>query len=40
MEIPTYSDDFFDFSKGYNVKDEQINEWINKCVRELESNPE
>lgn len=40
MKIPTYPNDFFDFSKGYNVKDEQINEWINKGVRELESNPE
>jgi len=33
-----YPNDFFDFTKGVNVPTSEIQQWINKCVEDLEIN--
>jgi mRNA-degrading endonuclease RelE of RelBE toxin-antitoxin system len=40
MDLPKYPQDYFDFSNGYNIADDQINEWIKEMVEELDDNPE
>lgn len=38
MNIPKYPDDFFDFKTGGDISNEEINEWIRSCVKDLEED--
>lgn len=34
-DVPHYPEDFYDFSNGVDISDEEINKWIKECVRTL-----
>ncbi|WP_025846592.1 hypothetical protein [Brevibacillus agri] len=34
-QTPVYPGDFFDYSKGVPIEDEEVNEWIQEAVAEL-----
>lgn len=36
MNIPKYPDDFFDFTNGVNITDEEINQWIQEGINSME----
>jgi len=39
MKIPIYPKEFFDYSTGVDISDEQINEWIIDGFKYLKNNP-
>jgi hypothetical protein len=36
--IPLYPDDFFDYSDGKEIADEEINDWIKECITDMEED--
>lgn len=37
MNIPKFPDDFYSFHDGVDISNEEINEWIQKGIKELET---
>ena len=35
MKIPQYPQDFYDFSKGVNLTNEEVNKWIREGLQLL-----
>ena len=38
MNIPKFPDDFYSFYDGVDISNEEINEWIQRCISDLETN--
>ena len=38
MKIPQYPQDFYDFSKGVDITDEEVNKWIKEGIEYLENH--
>jgi len=40
MKIPTYPNDYEDFSEGVDITNEQINDWVKQGFEYLQNIPE
>jgi len=38
LSIPKYPQDFYDYSNGLKISEEEINSWINECIEKLSVN--
>ena len=39
-KVPHYPEDFYSFENGVDIKEDDINKWINESVQRLESSPD